>query len=198
MSQSDRFSGRVADDSTNHLVDASSSTVSGADGDRSAVPPSRVGRRQLAQLRSSLSDRDLALLHSVGALHFATTAQLERLHFHPPTTTPLAAARLARRSLARLHDLRLLDHLDRRVGGVRAGSASFVWLLTAAGFRLLGDDSRRRSREPSLAHLEHVLEVGELVVQLHELERAGGVELLNIETEPTCWRPECRGWRCGR
>lgn len=188
MSLSDRLSSRVVEESRNDLVGATAHANTGADDSRTAAPILRGGRRALGQLRASLSDRDLAVLRSVAALHFVTTKQLERLHFHDAHATSLAAARAARRVLARLHDLHLLDRLERRVGGVRAGSASFVWLLTSLGFRLLGDDKRRRSREPSLVHLSHVLAVAELVVQLHERSRATDVELLSVEPEPTCWR----------
>lgn len=128
------------------------------------------------------------MLRSVATLHFVGTRQLERLHFREAHATPLAAARACRRTLVRLHELGLLDRLQRRVGGVRAGSASFVYALTAAGSRLLSDPNRRRSREPSLAHLAHVLDVAELVVQLHERAALGDIDLLDMETEPACWR----------
>jgi hypothetical protein len=149
----------------------------------------RVGRRQLAAFRASLSDRDTDVLCSVAALHFASTKQLERLHFRSAETTPLAAARATTRTLTRLRRIHLLDHLERRVGGVRAGSAAFVWRLAPAGSRLLGHDHRRRSREPSLAHLAHVLEVADLVVRLHEQARShAAVDLVEVQTEPACWR----------
>jgi hypothetical protein len=189
MSLSHRSSGRAAEPSHNHLADRGIDANSSADGGNSPLSSTRLGRRQLAAVRASLSDRDLAVLHSLEALHFATTKQLERLHFVLLGTRPLAAARAATRCLSRLHDLRLLDHLERRIGGVRAGSAAFVWRLAPAGVRLLGTADRRRSREPSLAHLAHVLAVAELVVCLHERSRRGDIELLAIDTEPDCWRP---------
>jgi len=189
MSQSHRLSGRVVEDAENYLAAGQPPANTGADGNHPSVPQPRVGRRQLAKLQSFLSERDLAVLHSVGGLHLVTTRQIERLHFIAPERTSLAASRSTRRALARLHDLGLLTRLERRVGGVRAGSASFIWRLSPVGARLLGDDTRRRSREPSLAHLAHVLGVADLVVQLHERAEAGDVELLAVETEPTCWRP---------
>jgi hypothetical protein len=129
------------------------------------------------------------VLRSVAALHFVTTHQVERLHFHGIGLSPQWAARGARQTLARLHGHKLLDRLERRIGGVRAGSASFVYALSRAGSRLLHDSNRRRSREPSLAHLAHVLDVAELVVRLHERVRTGGdIDLLDVETEPACWR----------
>jgi hypothetical protein len=125
----------------------------------------------------------------VAALHFATTKQLERLHFSSAATTPLGAARATTRTLTRLRGFHMLDHLDRRIGGVRAGSAAFVWRLAPAGSRLLGHNHRRRSREPSLAHLAHVIEVADLVVRLHEHARTHvAVDLVAVQTEPACWR----------
>ncbi len=182
-----RSSGRVGYSAPlDHLTRPAASLRNSADG--GGHGGARIGRRQLAELRQQLSDRDLAVLRSVAALHFVTARQLERLHFTHGHATALAAARACRRSLARLHDLTLLDRLERRIGGVRAGSASFVYALSPTGSRLLGDSNRRRSREPSLAHLAHVLDVAELVVRLHERSRPGDVELLSVETEPACWR----------
>jgi Replication-relaxation len=188
MSLSARFSGRAADDPTNHLARAGDTANERADGNRPGSS-SRVGRRQLARLRSSLSDRDVAVLRSLAVLHYASTRQVERLHFRGTGMTSLAASRGARRTLAHLHNLELVDRLDRRIGGVRAGSAGYVLRLSPAGARLMGDTNRRRSREPGLAHLAHVLDVAELVVRLHEHARTDAVELVAIETEPACWRP---------
>jgi hypothetical protein len=167
------------------LLPSCSSHISGADGSRKR----RVGHHQLAELKSSLSDRDLSVLHSVRELHLLTTKQLERLHCPAGEYTPLSAARTIRKLLRRLHDLELIDHLERRVGGIRAGSASYVWRLSPLGARLLDHPTRRRSQEPSLLHSNHVLAVAELVVRLHERARQNvQVELLEVQAEPDCWR----------
>jgi hypothetical protein len=189
MSLSHRSSPRAADESPRDLLAAANGTNKGADGISPGTPTTRVGRCQLAAVRTSLSDRDCDVLRSIAALHFATTKQLERLHFSSADTQPLAAARATTRALTRLRGLHLLDHLERRIGGVRAGSAAFVWRLAPAGSRLLGHDHRRRSREPSLAHLAHVIEVADLVVRLHEHARSNGaVDLVEVQSEPACWR----------
>lgn len=158
--------------------------------DRPQPPTTRLGGRRLAKLRSQLPKHHLALLQSVGALHFATTRQLERLHFHNISKTPGAAARRARRCLGQLAEMGLVDQLDRQIGGVRAGSVAYIWRTTPAGTRLLEQGDRRsRSVEPSRAHLDHVLEVAELVVRLNERARAStDIDLLDVETEPACWR----------
>lgn len=188
MRPSHRLSSRLVEGSGDDLVDGGSRSIRRTDD----VHPAGVvyGRRQLARLRTRLSDRDLGVLRSLAALKYATSRQIERLHFRDSDRTPLAASRAANRCLTRLHDLHLLDRLERRVGGTHAGSASFVWLLAPAGKRLVGESDRRRSRDPSLAHLAHILDVAELVVRLHEHTRAsdGAIELLAVETEPDCWR----------
>src|ERR1700682_4418500 len=77
------------------------------------------------------------------------------------------AARTARRVLERRVDDRLLVRLDRRVGVVRAGSASFVYGLGPVGQRVLGfGGPRRRFREPTSTFVVHTLAITELVVEL--------------------------------
>lgn len=157
----------------------------------------RKGRRQLARLVLDLSDRDRAVVRSVSELRLASARQLERLHFLVPDqhATPLTAARTARRTLERLTRDRLLVRLERRIGGMRAGSASFIYALGPVGQRVLGDDGpRRRFREPSAVFVAHTMAVTELYVRLHEAARHGELQLLaGVETEPACWRSVLTG-----
>lgn len=183
-----RLSARVVQPAKDDLGNGPFGATNGEEASRSSASFPRIGRRQLDRIVAGLSDRDRAVLTSLQACHYATTTQLERLWFQGTDLTPLSAARTSRRALARLHQLGLLTHLERRVGGVRAGSASFVWTLTSLGHRALGDSSRRRAHEPTVRHLDHVLAVTELVVRIHEAARDGVVQLIGIETEPTCWR----------
>lgn len=148
--------------------------------------PRRLGRQQLQRLSAALSDRDWAVLHSVASLHFARATQLQRLHF-AEHASPLSAARISRRVLERLTQDRLLRRLERRIGGVRAGSASYVYTLGPTGQRLL-DTANRSRKEPSLNFLDHTLAIAELVVQIYEAVRSGQCELLSLQVEPTCWR----------
>jgi hypothetical protein len=152
----------------------------------------RKGRRQLATLQGELSARDKAVLQSVSQLRLVTTRQLERLHFvvGSPHATALTAARTARRTLERLVRRRLLIRLERRIGGIRAGSASFIYALGPVGERVLAEPGpRRRFREPSALFLAHTLAASELYVRLHEAARAHELALLgDILTEPRCWR----------
>lgn len=135
-----------------------------------------------------LSPRDLAVLQTAGALRLVTGGQLQRLFFTDPndgSTSP----RIARRTLQRLTDLRMLRRLARRVGGLRAGSSSFTYALTPAGGRAIGHPvSRGRSPEPSLTFVRHTLAVGEVATVLYEAKRRGRLEALKLQTEPTCWR----------
>src|SRR5437016_3555684 len=95
-----------------------------------------LGRGGLEQLREQLSERDLAVLRSVQEHRFLTALHLQELHF-TDHSSPEAQARIRRRVLARLTRDRLLARLDRRVGGIRGGSGSYVYGLGQVGGRLL-------------------------------------------------------------
>src|SRR2546430_17438809 len=94
----------------------------------------RVTRMAVERIAASLGARDLAILADVRRVHVLTGRQVERLHF-----AELAGAyrdRTRRRVLARLVSLHLLTPPERRIGGVRAGSAGLVFALGPAGPRL--------------------------------------------------------------
>ena len=151
-------------------------------------------RSDVANLRDRLTDRDLAVLQDVAKFRLLTTRQIQRLHFDTAHATPVAAARACNRTLARLRDARVLRALERRIGGVRAGSAGFVWYLGPSGERLLQtlDPSavggRHNYREPSRHFVEHTLAIAELAVQTLEAARAGDLEVLELQTEPASWQ----------
>lgn len=154
----------------------------------------RISRGQLLAVRSGLSDRDSAILTSLVADRFLTSAQIRRMHFADHASTA-AAIRASNRALARLSGLRLIGHLKRRVGGVRAGSGSNVWNLTEAGARLLTSTGRcdalpkrLRTREPTLTFLEHTLAVAEVCLRLSEAARGGNFAVVELLREPDCWR----------
>ncbi|HJQ00854.1 MAG TPA: replication-relaxation family protein [Jatrophihabitans sp.] len=118
---------------------------------------------------------------------FLTTTQLQRFHFTDHHTP--AAARICRRVLGRLHQLRVIEHLDRHIGGIRAGSASYVWRIGLIGDRLLqlhdGPSARSRRKEPSPRYLFHRLAVADVHLAL----RDGDWRLDTVAAEPGCWRP---------
>ena len=158
---------------------------------RSSAAPERTSKHQLQRLTNDLSERDQSILSSMQAFHFLTGAQLQALHFRDHRTLQ-AAARICRRSLARLRDHRLLEHLDRRIGGLRAGSDGYVWRLGPVGDRLLrqdaDDETRLRRKAPSIRHLDHCLAVADCYLQLVASQRGGETELVRVVTEPACWR----------
>jgi hypothetical protein len=150
----------------------------------------RLGRRGLEELRDELSGRDIAIVVTVADYKLLSARQVEALFFPAHEhATALTAARCCRRVLERLTHGRLLVRLERRIGGLRAGSASFVYGLGPVGQRLIeADGPRRRFREPSATFVDHTLAVSQLVVDITALSRAGGWELLQIQGEPRCWR----------
>lgn len=119
----------------------------------------------------------------------ATGEQLTRAFWHT-TDHASSPARAARRTLKRLADWRVLDRLPRRIGGIRAGSAGMIYTLGPAGVRLLAarEIHPRRLERPSDPYIEHTLAATEIVVRLQEAHRAGEIELIQIQSEPECWR----------
>jgi Replication-relaxation len=150
----------------------------------------RVSQRRLEFIQRDLNGREQAILSSLQQFRFLTARQLQALHFHDHSSEQ--AARICRRVLARLHELHVIDHLQRRVGGIRAGSASYVWRVGLVGDRLLrqasGDGARLRPKEPSARYLDHCLAVADCYLALVGASRAGRCELVRVDTEPTCWR----------
>jgi len=148
-------------------------------------------------LEARLSERDNAVLRSVSDLRFVSGAQLARMHFAGGDDSALSA-RNARRALLRLVRLDVLARLPRAVGGVRSGSAGFVYHLGLAGQRLAAErgwQTKHRGRRPHVPgrlFLAHSLQVAELHTLLIEADRSGRLELLELAAEPACWR-SCGG-----
>jgi hypothetical protein len=149
--------------------------------------------RTWAERAEQLVERDLAVLRHVSELRFVSGAQLTRLCF-TDSGDQLANARAARRALLRLVRLGALARLPRPVGGVRAGSAGFVYYLGPGGQRLAYERGwqpkrrRRRSAHPGTLFLRHALAITELHVLLIEADRSRRIELLELVSEPSCWR----------
>jgi Replication-relaxation len=146
-------------------------------------------REQLAQL----VERDLAVVKRVSDLRFVAGSQLTRLCF-ADTEDADASGRAARRALLRLTRLGQMERLPRQVGGVRSGSAGFVYHLGIGGQRLAVERGwqperrGRRSLTPGTLFVRHALQVAELHTLLVESDRSRRVELLELAGEPTCWR----------
>lgn len=155
----------------------------------------RLSTSALMGLGAELSEPERALLLAVAKLRLASHGQLARLIDDPNSMASQASrARMARRTLARLSDLGLLARLERRVGGMRAGSLGYCYYLGPAGQRLTAYWEGRglvRGRfrpEPGGRYVRHRLAVSELFVLAWLADRARAVELLTFDVEPDCWR----------
>lgn len=154
--------------------------------DRPASP--RVGKRLLSVLARRLSERDFEVLRLVAEHRFLTTHQVQSFCFLDHESEA-SAARTTRRVLARLERDGLLRALDRRVGGVRAGSEATIWQLAPAGSRLIhGDEKRRRADKPSDRFLTHQLAIADVHVLLRQHKRIEAIEDITVEVEPASWR----------
>ncbi len=152
----------------------------------------RISRAQLVALADTLSPRDEQVLVLFRRLRVATAAQIAVLCY--PDGTEASSARMARRTLRKLADLRVLAELPYRPGGVRAGSKAAVFALDVAGLRLTDPAERpyrsvRRPWTTTPAFLAHHLAVTQLYVDLVERERQKACEVISFVTEPACWRP---------
>lgn len=150
---------------------------------------SRTSSRRLEQIERELTDYDRAVLVFLAEVRLSTGHQIARRLWSSSAPTD-ANARAARRSLARLEGSRVIDRLARRVGGVRGGSASIVYGLGPSGRRLLARTGYQPKRlgTPGDRYVAHTLSVGELVVRLHEAALRGELDLIEVQTEPQCWR----------
>ncbi len=150
----------------------------------------RTGSKGLRLSREHLSTRDLEIIRQVSKLRLISSRQIEALYFSVEDhASGLSAARGCRRVLAGLTENRLLVRLDRRVGGVRAGSASYIYGLGPVGHRVLeAGGNRPRFREPTTTFVDHTLAVTQVVVDVTLARRGGAFEILSCQSEPRCWR----------
>jgi hypothetical protein len=141
--------------------------------------------------RIELGERDRLVVAALDRVRVATTVQLHRLlvlGLEPSTLRRTQAL------LARLDRLGVVTRLNRRVGGVRSGSAGQVYALDVLGQALAsacgpaGGRRLRRPWTPSLLFVTHQLGVAELYVRLREAAHAGTLSLLDFDAEPLCWR----------
>jgi hypothetical protein len=156
---------------------------------------SRLSRGQLMVLATALPGRERELIELVARLRLLSHAQLAALlSAEDDAALPLSSARSARRVLARLTARGVLARLERRVGGVRAGSSGYVYYLGPVGQRLIaywngqGLVRGRFRPEPGGRYVRHRLAVSEFYVQLRSADRDGELDLLSFDAEPDCWR----------
>lgn len=164
----------------------------------------RVTGAAVERAAERLGERDWQIMAELQRLRVATAVQLERLCFRD--LAGVHRDRSRRRALARLVSLGVLATLNRRIGGVRAGSSGLVFTLDVLGVRLVqsrgahqqSDGAGRvRSRHPTTPterFLRHSLAVSELYVELVEAAHApSGLSLLRFDAEPACWWPDSFG-----
>lgn len=163
---------------------------------------SRVSFAKLLEVGASLDARERELVREVARLRLMTHTQLAALLGVGGEASPVSAARANRRVLARLTQLRVLARLGRRIGGVRRGSAGYLYYLGPVGQRLVaywdghGLVRGRFRPEPADRYVRHRLAVSELYVEARLAQREGNLDLLAFDVEPDCWRKYLDG--CGR
>lgn len=143
-----------------------------------------------------LTDRDTRILEDLERFRLLTTRQIQRLHLpakpYGDHATVSAATRGTTRILRRLEALKAVARLQRRIGGQEHGSALTIWQLDYSGERHLrlrrGDTARTQYLEPGRQFASHTLAIADVAVALREQAGIGKFELLELSTEPGCWR----------
>jgi len=161
--------------------------------------PDRVSRKQLEAFEAVLSDRDKSILNIIWEYRYLTTDQIKRLCFMG-CATDRAALRTASRVLKKLREMKLISILDRQLGGVRAGSGSYIWYLAPAGghlLRMMNSTIRAHKKqfEPSTYFLAHTLAVAECYVRITEICIDKKMKMTEVQNEPANWRSYNR---CGK
>lgn len=156
----------------------------------------RLTRSRLLEVGEALPATERALLVLLDRLGLLTHAQAGALLSRGTSTdaTEASRARVIRARLQQLTDLGLLARLERRIGGLRAGSAGFVYYLGPAGQRLIaywqgqGLTRGRFRPEPGSRYVRHRLAVSQLYVDALTAADHGELDLLDFASEPGCWR----------
>ena len=153
---------------------------------------------KVVNLADRLSERDEQVVGELRRVKLLTGSQLERLIFHAHPASSRGHVR--RRVLGRLTKLGVVATLERRIGGVRAGSNGLIYCLDRFGQRvaeLLDDSSSfKRTRQPytpGQLFLAHTLAISEAYVSLVELTRMQPFRLRDFATEPDCWQADGMG-----
>ena len=152
-----------------------------------------------AALADQLAAHHTTVLPHLARVRLLTGAHLDRL-LAQPHTTEHTTARNRRRTMTRLHNLGLVTTLERRIGGVRAGSAGHVYTLTPTGHRVLATLSDqpcpahiKKTTTPGALFLAHTLAISDIYVRLIEASRTHNVTMSRFVTEPQCWQPTGEG-----
>lgn len=157
---------------------------------RPASSVSYLTPARLHHISHELTDTDWKLLEFAANNRLASGSHLTRA-FWQTSDRDSAAARAARRTLARLRDWRVLEALPQRIGGVRAGSSGMVYAVGVAGSKLLAlrGEHNKRLEAPSALYVAHTLDCTETVVRVREAHHQRRLDLIEVQPEPSCWRP---------
>jgi hypothetical protein len=159
--------------------------------------PLRISATRLEYICSRLGDRDWEVLDFVSGCRLATGRQLVAgLHLTDRDSDP-GRARVARKHLKRLADLRVIDPLPgRSVGGIRGGSDTLIYGVGVAGTRLLARRGLRQKRlgTPGARHIDHTLACTQVAVDLRLAAARGVLDLIEVQHEPQCWRSFIAGF----
>jgi hypothetical protein len=160
---------------------------------------SRLTTARLTQLAQQLPSRYTTVLPHLARTRVLTGAQLDRLLATAQETTQ-STARVRRRIMHRLRDCGLVATLERRIGGVRAGSAGHIYTLTTAGHRFIEIKNtqsilprRRHAQAPGKLFIAHTIAISEIYVRLVEESRTHNFRIATFATEPCCWWPQGNG-----
>jgi hypothetical protein len=168
----------------------------GAGSQRFAAAKGSVSRQplyltadRLFRIAQEMTESDWRVLRFVHESRFATGGQLIRV-FWQTGDRESGAARAGRRRLKRLCDRLVLDVLPRRIGGMRTGSHGMIYRVGRAGVKLLAARgiTGPKVEAPGTLLLSHTLATTELVVRVREADRAGRLEVIEVQQEPICWR----------
>jgi Replication-relaxation len=153
----------------------------------------------LTQLLRELPPHYTTALPHLARARLLTGTQLDQL-LAEPDTTPDTTARTRRRIMTRLHDLGLVTTLQRKIGGIRAGSAGHIYTLTPTGHRvttaLTGQPYPphvKKPATPGTLFLSHTLAISDIYVRLIKASRNHPIAIPHFLTEPACWQTTGHG-----
>jgi hypothetical protein len=145
----------------------------------------RLSREGLDQLRThGLTERDFEIIASLDNCRLLTTNHIFRLHF---PNTDKTSYRSCTRTLDRLYKAKILNRVNRRIGGINGGSNSHIYGLGLIGARLIGKNRLSHySENISPYFIDHTLALSEIYVKL--IENSGKYPIKDLQNEPYCWR----------
>lgn len=154
-------------------------------------PPLRISATRLEYICSRLTEKDWEVLNFVSASRLASGRQLVSGLYLADRDHDPSAARLARKHLKRLADWRIIDALGHRtIGGMRGGSDTLIYGVGPTGVRLLARRGfhQKRLGTPGSRYVNHTLACTQVAVDLRLAGARGVLELIETQTEPSCWR----------